>query len=365
MECKQSLENNISKTEKWIIAGLKRLMNWFKSLSLDAVEHIFLTLLKIGVYLFLIILVSSVFWWTYVDKEVGIVIQPFEITGIDKESLSGTSLAYLLSSDLQQIKEIDRLKQKQIPFSLLKKEFGVSTVIEAQARSIMKPKPYVEIPLISVPFNSNALNYQLSKMGTIGIEQTSLSVGQIILFSKELSKNRADTIASNLQRYGRVISMVAIYYNQSQEPLFFEVRQTLTEINSSIDEQISLMVNDLAFQIAHKLVNQKRLLDENYPSTWQAFKYMILGKKAYFSYIATSDINELDKAKDFALLANHYESTYQEPLELLSNLGFAYLLRNNNDDLKKAESIFKNIAYNKPFESALGTRIRLYPTGSI
>ena len=57
------------------------------------------------------------------------------------------------------------------------------------------------------------------------------------------------------------------------------------------------MVNDLAFQIAHKLGKRSTQSKEDYSSTWQAFKYVIQGKEAYFSYITTNNVNDLDKAK--------------------------------------------------------------------
>ena len=108
--------------------------------------------------------------------------------------------------------------------------------------------------------------------------------------------------------------MVAILEDKRyKEPIICEVKQTLIEKNSSMDDQIPLMVNDLAFQIAHRLGEQSVQSKEDYPSTWQAFKYMIQGKEAYFSYIATNNVSDLDNARKLALAASHYEPGYIKP----------------------------------------------------
>ena len=138
---------------------------------------------------------------------------------MNEVGLSGKSLADLLSKDLQDIKEINRLKQEKPPVSLWKEGAGFPTVIEAQARSIINPKPYVEISSLSLTTGSEVLDYHISQVGTIGMEQTTLSVGQLLLSMKELTGNRLNTITCSLQRYGKIISIVAILDERgSKEP---------------------------------------------------------------------------------------------------------------------------------------------------
>ena len=60
------------------------------------------------------------------------------------------------------------------------------------------------------------------------------------------------------------------------------------------------------------------------------------------------------KRRKLALLASHYEPSYMKPSELLSNLGFAYLLRGKYTDCEEAFYIFNNIKNNKPFDRAFG-----------
>ena len=78
------------------------------------------------------------------------------------------------------------------------------------------------------------------------------------------------------------------------------VRRTLSE-NSSIDDIIPAMIEDLAFQIAHDISEQDQ--NNEYPKTWQAFKNWILGKEAYDIYTSTMNVNDLDTARNMALLA--------------------------------------------------------------
>ena len=57
------------------------------------------------------------------------------------------------------------------------------------------------------------------------------------------------------------------------------------EANISKDEQIPLLVNDLAFMIALDLSKKTSPKDGDlYPQTWQAFKYVIESRDAYNNY---------------------------------------------------------------------------------
>ena len=55
------------------------------------------------------------------------------------------------------------------------------------------------------------------------------------------------------------------------------------EVQVSKDEQVPILINDLAFMIALEL--QKRRDNDPYPQTWQTFKYLTEGRDAYNNYI--------------------------------------------------------------------------------
>ena len=150
--------------------------------------------------------------------------------------------------------------------------------------------------------------------------------------------------------------MAILEYRQSPEKeiVAWIVKKELSGNDSSIDGQIPDSINDLAYQIAHTLGMQLDQSDADYPQTWRAFKYLILGKEAYFNYIATSNISELDNARDLAQLACGYEPGYLKPFDLLSNIGFSYISTSKSENLDKANNIFQDISYHKPFESSFG-----------
>lgn len=329
---------------------------WGKIPSLDVIEHKSLVVLKVIVILFFIIYIFKIGFWIF-DKEDGIVIQPFEIVGISDEKLNGKPLADLLRADLQHIKNINDLKQQEPPFYPRREVSSDPIITEAQARSMLSPEPYVEFSSLPLAFGSEYLDFRLSQVGNIGVGQSSLSVGQILLSLRELSGNDFNTITCSLQRYGNTISIVAILeYRQSPEKeiVTWVVEQEYSGNDTYVDGQITALIDDLAYQIAHRLGKRLVQSDADYPQTWKAFRYLISAKEAYFSYVATSNVHDLDKARELAQLACKCEPGYMKPFDVLSNIGFSYISTEESIELDKANQIFQNISYHKPFESAYG-----------
>jgi tetratricopeptide (TPR) repeat protein len=199
-----------------------------------------------------------------------------------------------------------------------------------------------------------SVSYSISQLGNIGIGGTSLSLGQIILSLKELTHHQGRTITCSLQRYGSNLSMVAILNDpdsNGDESEAWEVRQKSSTDNSSINECIPGMAENLSFQIAHSLGQRKLRIGKEFPQTWQAFRYWILGWEAYYNYITTKNDKYLDLANSMAHSAKLFEPYYSGSRELLFNLGFAYLEKNPSNI---AIRLFTNITDLEPSEGAFG-----------
>jgi tetratricopeptide (TPR) repeat protein len=319
------------------LTKIKRRMR--KIITLDIIEQKFFSLLKIMIIFLAIFFLIIVTFWIF-EREDGITVQPFETAEIG-ENTNGKSLAILLSYDLQKIKNI--YSGQDLP-AILKGNIGGSTI----------PRPLGEfcVPPLS-NFKNLPMEYSISQIGTVGVEGTSISIGNLLLSIKEFLGYRANTITCSLLKYNSTLIIVAIL-EDGKEIMTFEVKE-----NISNSEQIPNLINDLAFQISLALTKQGAQLNEDdlYPQDWHTFKYITQGRDAYNSYIAMKDISYLDKinylnkGRNMALLAIKSEPGYSGSFELLSGLGFAYLEMGKYNE---AEKIFKNITKVKPFESALG-----------
>ena len=315
--------------------------------TLNTVEQKSFSILKIMIILIAISFLISVIFWIF-DEDYGITVQPFETIGIG-ENTDGKSLATLLSFDLQRIKNI--YSGHDIP--VIAKSHGGNKTI---------PRPLEEflIPPLS-NFKNIPLEYSISQIGTVGVEGTSISIGNMLLSIKEFLGNRANTITCSLQKYNSTIIIVALLEDQTKtkrDIMTFEVKN-----NTSNAEQIPNLINDLAFQISLALSKRgtQQKEDDLYPQNWQTFKYLTQGRDAYNSYLITKDVNDLDRGTDMALLAINFEPSYEKPFELLSALGFAYL---QSGKYNEAANIFRNITEFKPFESALGLGVVYYNKGN-
>jgi hypothetical protein len=164
------------------------------------------------------------------------------------------------------------------------------------------------------------VDYSISQLGTIGMGGTSISLGHILLSLKELSGNRGNAIAGSVQRYGPDLCMVATLRGSYYERKGFkawEVQRFLPNENLASDGHFPAMIEDLAFQIAHDTSEGK------VAQTWQAFKYDMLAKEAYYRYNVTRNFSDLDTARKMVLSANNSEPYYSGSITLLSNIAEA------------------------------------------
>jgi tetratricopeptide (TPR) repeat protein len=271
--------------------------------------------------------------WIF-DKSEGIIVQPFEMNEVGAK-LSGTSTANLFLCELQRIKEINE------------RDYANSEIPNVHVTK-KRAQNYADFYIPTISNRIEPIEYSISEIGTVGMDKTSLSLGNILLSMKELSSDRVSTITGSLQRYGSTVSMVAILEDRrsgQKRIAAWEVRRNLSDNNQTVDEQIPAMVKDLAFQIAHGM--SKRWGKPGvYPQNWLTFKYITQGKEAFTDYIATRNTSSLNKARNLALYAKCSEPLHPGSFELLSDLGFAYMGIKNYTE---SEYIFRNISNLEPF----------------
>lgn len=303
--------------------------------SLSTIEQKSFSLLKIILILLTITFIINVIFWLFNEEE-GISVQPFETVGI-KENFDGKPLATLLSFDLQKIKNIY--------------ESGSKATVIPKNNSRIIPRPLGDFCVPPPSMKNIPLEYSISQIGTLGVEGTSISIGNLLLSMKEFLGNKANTITCSLQRYNSTTTVVAIledHHSSQNSIMTFEETAIISN-----DEEIPSLINNLAFKISLALskTGAQAQEDTRYPQKWQTFKYLTQGRDAYNSYMVTKDPKDLDRGKNMALLANISEPDYNGTFELLSGLGFAYL---QSEKYNEAANIFGNITKFKPFESELG-----------
>jgi tetratricopeptide (TPR) repeat protein len=304
--------------------------------SLKTIEQNAFSVLAIIIIIATLIFIAGVAFWIF-EKEDAIIIQPFETLGMGA-NFDGKPLATLLNFDLQKIKNIN----EPLETTVGAKSSGGNMII---------PRPIEDFYMPPTIPNRNPLEYSLAQISTTGLGGTSISIGNLLLSLKDLFGTKANTITCSLQRYNSTIIVVAIlddHHSSKEDIMTFD-----SKVNTSNGDQIPLLINDLAFKISLELGKRWAQSKEDYlyPRSWQTFKNMTQGLEAYNNYMITKDSKYLDRGKYMALLARNSEPGYKGSFNLLSNLGFAYLVNGKYDE---AANIFQNITEFKPFDSALG-----------
>jgi tetratricopeptide (TPR) repeat protein len=300
---------------------------------LDTGFNIFFNILKLAVILLAIIYLTMIIGWI-IKKEKGIFILPFETS---VQGYNGKAISDLLNVELQKIKDLR----------------GRETVGE---KSELGKYDYPSISL-----KSEALEYNLADMGSLGLGDSSLSIGNILIGLKQLcpGNRKAKTIGGSIHTYGSIISIVAYSGEES-----WEVRHTLKE-GEALEKCIPTMIKDLSFKIAlglgkpRDLAKQKKNKPQygpqrskyKYAQTWAGFKYLVEALDAYHNYVITGNEKDLGQARMNSLEAKQAEPDYEEPWVLISILGFDYLKIEKYDI---AEMLFHEIEEQQTDSIALG-----------
>ena len=323
---------------------------------IDLWAKISISSFKIISILVLIILAGAISSWTFFGGG-GLTILPFETFGLE-ENQSGTSIAQLLNCELQNIKETDAIA------STIEIPSDITSGIPIENRPLSHSGDNSQFPnhnqygdFSSLVLESGSINIPLTNMGTVGMGDTSLSIGNLLLFMRDLFRNSPSKITGSLQKYGSTIILVATLEDHTNGKIkSWEVRKNLNGNSSSINDQIPLMVKGLAFRIALYFGDK-----EEVPRNWSALDYLIGGENAYINYNITGNPDYLEEAKNRSLLAIKSEHNYRKPLDFLSNLAFFFIKENRSND---AEKIFLYIAPFDPIKCNIGLGVAYSEEGN-
>jgi tetratricopeptide (TPR) repeat protein len=299
------------------------------SSSLKTIQQICIDILKLILIFCLLYFSYHIFLWMY-DKDYGLVIQPFETSNMGDES-DGKPLAALLRFDLQNINDVWNEK--------IDKKGGDGSSI-----SFSFPNQSIK---------NEDLEYSISALGSVGLEGSSFSLGNMLFLMKGLSSNRISTISCSLQKRNSTVFAVAILEDRSSSEKIIRIFQAKRVLyhNSSMIDPIPDLINNLAYQISLDISKRRAPQIKDQPKNWHAFEYMTEGRKAYIDYLIMNNSNDIDNASNLTMMAIESEPGWKRSSDQLSNLGFCYL---ENKDLAKSKNIFLNTTTIDGFNRSLG-----------
>lgn len=293
-------------------------------------------LIIVGGVLILAFLAMFVCWLC--KDEDGMTILPFEVA-TDEDGNSGKAISDLLTAELLRIKQIHEGEAEKIhPIRLESEKFAESETPESEKSKESKtPRTFTKSETLTFPLvvpSIGKLDYKLAEVGAVQVGPVYFQIGPLLAALKQLwpGGDNEQVITGSLQKYGSMINLVA--HLEHHEIQSWEVRHKIKPQDGVRDEQIPVMVRDLAFKIAKDLSSEQ----DGQTNTWQGFKYFTEALDAYHQYSSTEDEKELERAKESCLLAAKAEIGYEVPFNLLYNLGITYL---NKEKYVDAERIFK------------------------
>jgi tetratricopeptide (TPR) repeat protein len=318
--------------------------------SARLMTNISVSILKVVFIILLICLVIKAGFWAN-SEDNGITIEPFE-TSVLRTNLSGISIAQKLNFELQDIRETD----EQVNKIGIPSDITYNIPISEQYK--LNDNPAGKISTQAGDFSclnisSTSMNIPLIKIGTIGVSGSSISIGNLILFIKNLQGKSPSSITGSLQKYGSTIILTATiedFHSNDRKIKSWEVKRTLARDNSSVDELIPSMVRELAFKIALYLGSSWGS-SKNLPKRWESLEYLTTGERFYINYNITYDISDLKQAKNNTRNATKFEFNYRKPSDLLLKIAFSFIKEKSS---KEAEDIFQNISKSDPIISNIG-----------
>jgi len=326
---------------------------------MDAFSGAFFFLVKLFVLWIALIFLGMFVLWLFKDE--GMIILPFEVaTGED--GYSGKSISDLLTAELRRIKRIHEDAKNIQPMGL-KLETSTSPPAVPVSKDLTRgpiasgsssgSRTTLTLPPV-VPRSEN-FAYKVAEAGAVRVGPAWVLIGPLLSSLKQLwpGGDTEQVITGSLQKYGLVICLVA--HLEHHEIRAWEVRHEIRPQDKVRDEQIPFMVRDLAFKIAKGLSSEQ---EDGQAKTWRGLKHITEAWDAYYRYTLTEDEMELERAQESCLLAAKAEVGYEEPFNLLLNLGAAYI---KNKKYVKAEKLFRQAVDIKPDSEAFyGLGFSLY-----
>ena len=266
---------------------------------LDAMAARLSSIFKIIIFSLLLLIIIFIFIKIYTPK--GIAVLPFEIKN---ESLSGITIADMMTSELLRIQRIHNTKYN----TKIHTNTGISFEAELSA------DPSIGSPLVP---KTEIMEFSMADTGTISTGYGSLDPGKIIIAFKNICPGRKpdNTIRGSLQRYGSHIILVAVLEGDTLQS--WTVREI---VENNDEEQLHDMIRNLTFMIAHDLPHSNVSA-----KAWDSLKYYTEALDSYNQYELTGSLDAIHRAGEESLKAIRSEKSYKRAYDLLRTLEFEYI----------------------------------------
>ena len=330
--------------------------------KLEVLEKSLYSVLRIVLVLIILYYILTIFHWTF-DKETNLYIEPFRTNGA-KLDIDGSAMAILLQNQMQNIRDMSRFdgrKRLELPTEPMRvvSISGYKTNYNLMDLAIPINLPPLEE--VSVAGEKDDLEASLNQIGSINIEGTSFSIGQVILSMKELNGNRPEPISCSIQNFGSVMSITGSYQDvlDTKKSFAWEVRNNSVSPNNATNDPLILLIEDLAFQITYSLGKSKSKTNEAYPQNWLTFKRLLQSREAYEVYLAKGSEEYLNKSMNLLSSAYLQEPLYKGSLRrtMLYDLGLAYL---SEKEYNNSIELFKNLSILEPEIGYYGLALAYY-----
>ena len=297
-----------------------------KETKSDAIIRIIKVIYDLSIYILKVLLVICVIFFLLIVllvPEKGIILQPFECNGIN---VSDSFIPNYLCFELQNIKGINEIN------------------IENPGNPIMDKRGSADIAqyaLPSIKLEANSLDYSVSGLGNVGAGPISVSLGHLILSLKQFIGRSSPKLVGSIQGSRSELRIIAILDDPKLKEglMAWEIKKNISNSKYTVEENIPMMMEDLAYQIVHGLINENKTLAEGFPRSWEAFEYLTMSKKAYILFNETRNSSRLNESKYFALRAKESEPMYSNMAVLFVILGSSYLEIQNYPEAERLFNI--------------------------
>jgi hypothetical protein len=312
-----------------------------KTLNLIPKSDIDFTAMMSGILLLLIgLLLIGIF-----KKDGGITILPFEVVP-SQEGLNGKAIAELLIVNIKRINKIydGGLNPKPNWFKGKKNPAGIYPEKFVQEQ--------IELPQPQFGTEGENISQKIESVGTIGIGQTSLPLGNIMILLRQIcpGANPGIVIGGHIQRFKSDISLVAYMKSKNESWL---LRQKILNSKKISYDELNTVAKNLSFKIFFEIlcleqIKPNRILCSLWrdfysgqslrrvqPKNWVILKYYTEAMGCLQKYALCNEEELLDHAKKYALKAAYADLQYRPSFILLYHVGIAYINLRKNDAAEK------------------------------
>lgn len=279
-------------------------------------------------------------------EEQGITILPFE-DNLNEKGTNSNAISEMLIVELSNILNIHGVS---LNVNLVGNLRSITPNTSLREKVILPP----------FPIEGESLNKNLEALGNFGLGSASIPLGNILVLIRQICPftDPGLIISGCLQKYESDICLVAhIKWKNSA----WSIHQKMSDRQKISYNDIYGLIRDISFNVLYELeqsnlCNRARLqifgngTDKNdlsriWPNTWIVFKEYTIAVEHLQKFISTNNKKELEQSKDFALKAVSSDPYYERPLDLLLNVGIAYL---NLGEKNKAEKLSRYIVSLRP-----------------